>query len=95
MAQPLRPFPPMATWTPIHLDDLRSAFHVAVSLEIRSLAQLKGKGASRNREYLEREVHMFADRLLARFVQGNMVFARGPMQQTAQTIGRDYRPDGT
>ncbi len=88
LVQPLRPFPPMAEWVSISERELRTTFRIAIGLEIRSLPQLKGKGASRNRMHLEQAISMFADRVLESLVQSNVVFARGGQgTPTAQSLG--------
>lgn len=87
-APPLRPFPPMTEWLPISERDLRTTFSVAVSMQIQSLPQLKGKGAPLDPDRRRHAVAAFAERLLDHLIQSNIVFARGgPGVEPSQSIG--------
>lgn len=72
--------------------DALSRVVIAISMEIKSLPQLKGKGKP-NRLEIEREVHAFAERVFKHLTESNMVFARGPGTQPHSNSGHPSAAD--
>ena len=66
------------TDTPMTEADVRQQMHLALTMEIHHLPQIKGKGAIKDRQRIETAVRILANYLCDHLLLSNVKFYRGP-----------------